>query len=232
MKSLIATLILALGLSAGPVAAQSNPVVVELFTSQGCSSCPPADALMAQLASRNDVLPLALHVDYWDYIGWKDEFANPAHTLRQKGYARVAGRRSIYTPQMVINGQDDVVGARSMELGELIMAHKSRPDVIALTARRQDGRLRVQAAAVPDAAGEMVVQLVRYDDLRETKITRGENAGRQIAYVNVVREMVVLAEWDGREALTLDVPIAGDRRTAVLVQYVDYGAIVGAVRLD
>src|SRR6056297_1329329 len=83
-----------------------DPVVVELFTSQGCSSCPPADAMLGELAERDDVIPLALHVDYWDYIGWADIFADPAYTRRQKGYAHATGQRMVYTPQMVIDGQD------------------------------------------------------------------------------------------------------------------------------
>jgi hypothetical protein len=118
------------------------PVVVELFTSQGCSSCPPADALLAELAERDDVLPLALHVDYWDYIGWADTFASPAFTERQKLYARAAGHRTIYTPQMVIGGVDQVVGFQPMEVADLIEAHRAKPPQAGTQARmalRRDG---------------------------------------------------------------------------------------------
>ena len=97
-----------------PATAQENPVVVELFTSQGCSSCPPADALMHDLAAREDVIPLALHVDYWDYIGWKDPFGNPAHADRQRAYAAAGNRRTIYTPEMVVGGVTDIVGTQPM----------------------------------------------------------------------------------------------------------------------
>ena len=104
----------------GAAAAADRPVVVELYTSQGCSSCPPADAILAELADREDVIALAFHVDYWDYIGWKDIFADPANTLRQRNYARVAGARSVYTPQMIVDGQDHVVGTKPMKLAEHI----------------------------------------------------------------------------------------------------------------
>ncbi len=109
-----------------------NPVVVELFTSQGCSSCPPADAILGDLAGRDDVIALALHVDYWDYIGWKDTFADPSYTKRQRAYARVAGARNIYTPQMVVGGMDHLVGVRPMELSDLIERHNAKDSTIDL----------------------------------------------------------------------------------------------------
>ena len=108
---------------AGIAAAESRPVVVELFTSQGCSSCPPADAFLHELSQRDDVIALALHVDYWDYIGWKDIFAQPAFTKRQKAYAKAGGRRSVYTPQMIIGGQDHVVGTHEENASALIQQH-------------------------------------------------------------------------------------------------------------
>ena len=119
MRILMWMAVLVFAATAG--SAQDKPVVVvELFTSQGCSSCPPADALLDRLSSRNNVLALSLHVDYWDYIGWKDKFASPAHTARQQAYARAAGRRSVYTPQMIINGLDDVAGTAPMDVADMI----------------------------------------------------------------------------------------------------------------
>uniref|UniRef100_UPI002FDA0931 DUF1223 domain-containing protein n=1 Tax=Pontibaca methylaminivorans TaxID=515897 RepID=UPI002FDA0931 len=106
-------------------AAQAGPVVVELFTSQGYPSCPPADAMLAELAGREDVLPLALHVDYWDYMGWKDTFASPENTARQRGYAAAGERKMVYTPQMVINGADHLVGTRFRDISALIDRHKA-----------------------------------------------------------------------------------------------------------
>ena len=108
------------------VAQDSNPVVIELYTSQGCSSCPPADALLKEYADRDDVITLALHVDYWDYIGWADTLARPEHADRQRGYAAAAHKRTIYTPQMVLNGEDHVVGSHPDELAAGIQRHQAR----------------------------------------------------------------------------------------------------------
>ncbi|MEL6315991.1 MAG: DUF1223 domain-containing protein, partial [Pseudomonadota bacterium] len=126
-------------------AAADTPVVVELFTSQGCSSCPPADALLHELAKRDDVIALALHVDYWDYIGWKDEFAHPDYAKRQRGYAIEAGRRSVYTPQMIINGVTDIVGARPMELSKAIAEHAAAPKALDLTLDRAGDVVTISA---------------------------------------------------------------------------------------
>lgn len=109
------------------VAAQDNPVVVELYTSQGCSSCPPADEYFHKsLAHRDDLIALSLHVDYWDYLGWKDHLASPEYSKRQRNYARAAGHRSVYTPQMIIGGVDHVVGNHPSEVKDKIADHKKR----------------------------------------------------------------------------------------------------------
>ena len=108
--------IMSLGL---PGAAQDSPVVVELFTSQGCAACPPADALLGELARHEDVIALALHVDYWDYIGWEDVFARPEFTQRQHAYGHAAGSTVVYTPQMIVGGQERVVGVRPMAVADL-----------------------------------------------------------------------------------------------------------------
>ncbi|UWQ85081.1 DUF1223 domain-containing protein [Leisingera caerulea] len=218
-----------------PVYGQSaaEPVVVELYTSQGCSSCPPADALLHELAARPDVLPLALHVDYWDYIGWKDKFAKPAHTRRQKGYARSGGRRMIYTPQMIIMGQDDVVGADAVEVAEAIEKHQKQPRPVALKLQRQGGNLVIRLqprAGMPD--GRLLVQLVRFTPERTVSITRGELAGKTFTYANVVEDWKVAAEWDGTEPLELTVPLTGSQPAAVLVQEAPYGPVIAAARAD
>ncbi len=219
---------------AAPLAAQErSPVVVELFTSQGCSSCPPADAMLLELAARDDVLPLALHVDYWDYIGWKDAFADPSHTVRQKGYARAAGRDMIYTPQMIVMGQEDVVGARAMKLAELILKHMQTAPAVALSVRREGAGVAVDLRPVSGpVAGPLEVHVVRYAPRRHVEITRGENAGRSIDYANVVEGWQLLGQWDGRGAaqFTADMP-QGEYRAAVLVQRAGFGPILAAARL-
>jgi hypothetical protein len=213
-----------------PAQAEDNPVVVELYTSQGCSSCPPADALLHKLAKRDDVIALALHVDYWDYIGWKDAFARPEHAERQRGYARQAGRSSVYTPQMIINGMESIVGARGMEISDAIMAHKARETGVSVSVQRTGQGLSIQATSAA-ATGPMEVVVVRYTPERDIKITRGENAGHHFTYANVVEDWEVVAEWSGTEPLTVDIPMQGDWPLVVLLQTPGPGPIQAAARL-
>jgi hypothetical protein len=214
-----------------PAAAQTQPVVVELYTSQGCSSCPPADELFHQLALRDDVIALALHVDYWDYIGWEDTFADPRFTERQKGYARAAGHRSIYTPQMVIGGTDHVVGHEPMAVESLIREHSRVAPQAQLRLTRTGDEVRVEIAPLPGLSGPVLVQLVRFRPQAEVAIERGENAGKVIDYSNVVTEWTRLAEWDGLAPLSLTAEAGGSAGIAVLLQRVDYGPIVAAAAL-
>jgi hypothetical protein len=235
MKFTTLALALMTAFAALPVRAQDGaPVVVELFTSQGCSSCPPADALMKDLIKRDDVIGLALHVDYWDYIGWKDEYGNPDYTRRQKGYATTGGRRMVYTPQMIVNGQEDVVGARGMDVVELINQHKNTPAPVSVSAARDGGSIviDVKPNGSGGGAGPYDVHLVRYTPLRKAHITRGELAGRDFDYVNIVDGWTVLGQWDGRDPVRLSAQIEGDRPAVILIQRADYGAIVAAARAE
>ncbi len=211
-----------------PLVAQDAPVVVELFTSQGCASCPPADRLLRDLARRDDVIALALHVDYWDYIGWKDPFARPDHAERQRGYARIAGRNMIYTPQMIVNGHDDVVGARAKEISELIEKYQAQSPVARLQAARGDGRLSIRAQALHRLPAPLSVQVVRYTPQHRTEITRGENAGQVLDYANVVDDWQVIGQWDGTSPLETSTPVQGPRPAVVLLQYPGPGAIAAA----
>ena len=232
MKPFVAALAFAWIAFAAPASAQSTPVVVELYTSQGCSACPPADKMLHELAKRDDVIPLALHVDYWDYIGWKDEFASPAHTERQKAYAAAMGSRSVYTPQMIVNGSDSIVGAKAMQLSEAILEHAMQPRAVELTLQRAGDVLTIRAAMIEGAASEdMIVQVVRYTPSRSVQITRGENAGHTMHYANVVSALDIVAEWDGSDGLDMTTPVSGNDPVAVLVQKVGHGKIVAAARL-
>lgn len=220
--------------AAPATAEERGPVVVELFTSQGCSSCPRADAMVLELAKREDVLPLALHVEYWDYIGWTDSFGDPANTARQKGYAQVAGRDMIYTPQMIVMGQEDVVGARAMKLAELIMHHMQEPVPVLLEATREGTRLNVDLRpAEGPVEGPLQLQLVRYAPLRHVEIRRGENAGRSLDYANVVEGWQVLGQWDGQGPVTFtaEVALEEDHKIAILVQRAGFGPILAAARV-
>jgi hypothetical protein len=221
-----------LGAGAAARADDSNsPVVVELFTSQGCSSCPPADALLERLAQRDDVLPLALHVDYWDYIGWADSFARPEHTKRQKAYAHLAGSRTIYTPQMIIDGVEQIVGARPMEVADAVMRHLEHQQEIDLDVSREGAALRILAAPPEQSHGKMLVQLVRYMPKRTVAIERGENAGKTLEYANIVTDWRVLGEWSGMDPLEISADAEGDDAAAVIIQQAETGRILGAANL-
>lgn len=211
--------------------AQSDPVVVvELFTSQGCSSCPPADRLLQKLGGHDDVIPLALHVDYWDYIGWKDSFGQAAWTKRQKGYAQANHKNMVYTPQMVINGQDEVVGNRPMEVADLIQRHRQQPPRMDLSVTRQGNQLSIRGRAKGNL-GRSEVYLLRYIPEQQVKITRGENAGLTASYSYIVTDMTRLRQWNGNGNLSVDAQISGDAPLVVLVQTVGYGPILAAARL-
>lgn len=212
--------------------AQTKPVVIELFTSQGCSSCPPADKLLHRLAEREDVIALALHVDYWDYIGWKDAFARAEHTKRQRKYAHEGARKMIYTPQMVINGQEDVVGAHAMEVADLIARHKAAVPMVELDLKRNGPFLEVRANALEPIGAPLDVQVVRYVPRQMVEITRGENAGRTLSYANVVEDWVYLGKWDGSGPLDVSTELNGSSAAAVLIQYPGPGAIVAAAKVD
>lgn len=233
MKAFKAILTSAFVACSAPAMAGENIVVVELFTSQGCSSCPPADALMHKLVAKDNVIALSLHVDYWDYIGWKDRFADPAYSRRQKDYAAAGGRNMVYTPQMIVNGQDQVVGARGMELSELIMSHRDRPS-LAEVALDRDGDL-LQIGLLPLAGsegGDFVIELLRYSEERSVDITRGENAGRHLSYLHVVDHLERVGTWDGDGPARIEVSLEGDRPVVVLVQERGPGRIVAAAALD
>ena len=229
MKHLIPFVFFMLSSLGLPVVAQS-PVVVELFTSQGCPSCPPADKLLHELAQRDDVIPLALHVDYWDYIGWKDEFSHPDYAKRQRGYAVQAKRRSVYTPQMIVNGVTDIVGARRMELSKAIAHHADLPSRVELSVNRSGSEILINAQPT-NVDGPLIVRMLRYTPQRSAHITRGENAGHTMPYANVTENWTVLAEWDGTNALALTSVVEGDKPVVVLVQQDQHGPILAAVRL-
>jgi hypothetical protein len=231
MKRLFFAL-LAVGLGfASQTVAQNNPVVVELFTSQGCSSCPPADAMLHELAARDDVIALALHVDYWDYIGWKDPFGNPAHAERQRAYAAAGNRRSVYTPEILVNGSTDIVGAKPMKLAKAISEHAAKPSAVVLDLRRQGGALQITGRSAAPLDGPLTVHMLRYIPDKETQIKRGENAGKTFVYANIVENWAVLGDWDGQSPLSMTAPIEGDQPVVVILQQQNAGPIMAAARL-
>ena len=221
-----------LGAFAASVAtAQDNKVIVELYTSQGCSSCPPADAFLQDLAGRTDVIALALHVDYWDYLGWKDGFGSPAYTARQHGYARAARAETVYTPQMVIGGVDHVIGSKAMEVMDRIAAQRTTSAPVAINLARDGHTLQIQAVSNAGRIGDMIVQVVRYTPQKTVEITRGENAGKSINYVNIVTSWQAIGRWDGAGPFAMSTQIDGHDPVVVIVQHDEYGPVVAAAEL-
>jgi hypothetical protein len=199
--------------------------------SQGCSSCPPADALLTELAEREDVIALALHVDYWDYIGWKDELARPEHTERQKGYARAAGKNMIYTPQFVIGGLDRVTGYEPIEVAEVIQKHRTAPRPIALSVRREGESILIEARATGPLDG---------DGGRAGGALRADAPGRDHArrerrpdgdYHNAVDLWAEIGRWDGQGVYMATARVAGDAPVAVIFQSEGYGPVLAAARV-
>jgi len=225
IRSLLTGLLAATALAAPPALATERPVVVELFTSQGCSSCPPADALLSTLADRPDVLALAFHVDYWNRLGWTDPFSGPWATARQTAYAAQLGSDQVYTPQAVIDGRGDVVGSDREALDSAIATARTDPSVpVQLTASGTGLQVVVDPAAPADA----VLWLVGFDDRHDTPVRRGENAGKTLVDRNVVRSLTRLDGWTPGGTIAEARP-EGDR-AAVLLQAAD-GHILGAARL-
>ncbi len=210
-----------------PLAAEAEPRgVVELFTSQGCSSCPPADKLMGELSSDPSLVTLSLPIDYWDYLGWKDTLANPANSALQRGYARTRGDREVYTPQVVVNGSTHALGSDRTAIEKAITDTRHNGEVLSVpvTLAVADGKLSVAvqgpAAGVAPESGE--VWLCALSRSVPVTIERGENRGHTITYHNVARRWLKLGEWNGK-AGTWTVPISQFQTTgidaaAVLVQ--------------
>lgn len=182
-----------------PHAVLSPKAVVELFTSQGCSSCPPADKLLGELAERPDVVALTLAVDYWDYLGWKDTLAKHGHSLRQKAYAKVRGDGKMFTPQAILNGSVMAVGNDEGALDGALASLAAPRVPVAISAA--DGRLTVKVGAgTAPGAGRGEVWLCPLASDVSVKIGRGENEGSTMSYHNVVRGWTRLGEWNGGEA--------------------------------
>ncbi len=209
--------------------AATGPVVVELFTSQGCSSCPPADALLTELAARPDVLALSFHVTYWDRLGWRDPFSLPAATERQRRYAATLrgaalGEGQVYTPQAVVQGARDAVGSDRRALSAALAA--AAPAAVPMALAEDGAQLAVAAG---EGAGSGLFWLVGFDRMHSTAVGSGENGGRRLSHSNVVRSLASLGAWQGRPA-RLAAPRPVGERAAVLLQAAD-GRVLGAAVL-
>ena len=205
-----------------------RPVVVELFTSQGCSSCPPADAVVADLArTRPDLLALTFHVTYWNRLGWQDPFSFAAATERQRRYVALSVSPEVYTPAMVIDGQRDVIGSdRPAVAAGLARAVAAAQDSAPVVVSRHGSDVTI---VIGHGVGQGQVLLIGYDRLHDTAIGRGENAGHTLHEANIVRSMVVAGRWTG-QTLRLEAAMPIGEAVAVIVQ-ADDGRILGAGRL-
>ena len=205
-------------------AAQAQPVVVELFTSQGCSSCPPANASLAAISNRPDVLALSFGVTYWDYLGWKDTFARPEFTQRQIRYERGLGHDRPFTPQIVVNGSTDTVGDSLGNVEHIVAAaHLEGPQI------KLNGTTVLVGAAAPTSSAD--VWLVRYDPRTiNVSVARGENEGVTLPHKNVVRELTRLGSWSGQATSYEISPAKEGLATAILVQRPNGGAILAAYK--
>jgi len=221
----------ALLLAASAAVAMERPRgVVELFTSQGCSSCPPADRILGDLARDPSLVVLTMPVDYWDYIGWKDTLASPQCTARQKGYAAARGDGQVYTPQAVIDGVSHVVGADRAAIEKNISEDRSAKGALSVDVATKiaDGKASVDVGAGAGKAAS--VWLLEVEPSATVAVGRGENAGRTLTYTNVVRKMTRLGDYSG-QAAHFEAPAKAEARYVALVQAgaADKpGAILGA----
>jgi hypothetical protein len=245
------------GLCAVPASAGDDviqrPIVVELFTSQGCSSCPPADALLGRLSQRSDVLALTLPITYWDMLGWKDTLASEDNTRRQKAYAQIMGHGGVYTPQMIVDGINDIVGSRENAVKNAITARRTYVTQIQTRELKQTLRdrdvlldvpvtltaspreLRVIVGAARDRANhDATIWMMRVLSQATVKIGGGENDGHTVTYRNVVQDLKAVGNWKG-QSVTLDLPRRDSQirhdAIAVVVQQAGYGRIIGAAYL-
>jgi hypothetical protein len=226
LPRLIASFGLLAALIPAAAGAADRPVVVELFTSQGCSSCPPANAYLNEMAKgRSDVLPLAFHVTYWDRLGWKDPFSLEAATERQDRYGHRFGDGS-YTPEIVVDGGSSHVGSRRDEVGPAIEAAKRNSrTAAAVNVSRDGGNLVIE---VGSGTGSGKVLLIGFDRDHRTAIRRGENGGRTLQEANVVRSIRTVGDWQGAP-LRLSEKLPEGEDVAVILEAPD-GHIVGAAR--
>lgn len=204
--------LVAVAWAGGPAKAQNaqpqRPVVIELFTSQGCSSCPPADRLLGKLARRPGVYALSLPVDLWDYVGWKDTLATPLHSQRQRHYAKGRGDNRVYTPQAIINGIEHVVGSDPAAIQAKAEECYGREGALSVDMKVEagDGGLKVDLGAATSGAPTAAnLWLVRVASSRDVQIKRGENAGHTFTYINVARSFSKIGDWSG-EARSFSIP--------------------------
>ncbi len=217
-------------LSASPALADTHPIVLELFTSQGCSSCPPADDLLKKLSANPNILALSYHVDYWDHLGWKDPFSLKASTSRQNDYEHALGERQLFTPQLVVNGSFSTVGSRPSEVNEAIeSASKQSPQVaVDLKPDQSTGNVSVHFTSSSPIKNAEIWE-VHFNRSAMTQVHHGENGGRSLESIHNVTDIQRHGEWQtAQNDYVIPVRALSDDGVAVIVQSKDQGPILGA----
>ncbi|WP_368343989.1 DUF1223 domain-containing protein [Pelagovum sp. HNIBRBA483] len=229
----ITSIAMAFLLPCSAVNADGANTVVELFTSQGCSSCPPAEELISQISQIDNVIALSLHVDYWDYIGWTDLFANAKYSERQKRYATRAGRRMVYTPQIIIQGETEVSARQPLDVLSSISDESTSPRPVLIDVERSDNGFELNLKRFGSAeAGPFEVQLVKVFPEKVVNVRAGENAGKTLIHTNVVYDWELIGLWDGVHSQQVFLEVGDENRSVVLVQQAGQGRIVAAEWLD
>jgi len=215
-----------------------RPVLLELFTSQGCSDCPAADHMVTELANRDDVIALSLQITYWDILGWKDTFATEANTRRQKSYAQIMNRSGIYTPQMIIDGRLDVIGNQRDRVMRAVATRTgalSRETSIPIVLRKISNRIEI---AIPKSArgskSAGTIWVMRTLARGSVNVGDGENRHQQLTYTNLVRDLQRAGEWNG-QSMKIDLPLNVSKvkydGIVVVLQAEDFGPVLGAAAL-
>jgi hypothetical protein len=213
--------------------AQSPVVVVELFTSQGCSSCPPADEILTELASQDDVIALGEHVHYWDYLGWKDDFAQERFATRQEYLnMNIPSKYRRVTPQMIFNGQSQVAGARLSQIKQKIREIRAQKAQAALDLAKDGNVVTLKIKGLTNRLKPSDIHLVHYLKQAIVPIERGENRGRTLKYTNIVSSWETIGQWNGKSSKSMTFKLSKDLPFAVLVQAKDYGPIYIAQAAD
>lgn len=218
--------------------ATSRPIVVELFTSQGCAECPPADKLLGELSKRKDVIALTLPVTYWDMLGWKDTLADEANTARQRAYAKVLKRSGVYTPQIVVDGDEDVVGGKREEVLKAIAARTAKKITIPIRIKAAAGEVRILVSG-GDGGGNgahATIWVIPTLSHATVNVREGENKNRQLGYTNIVRDLKAIGLWKG-QPVELDLPrkaltSVNHDGLAVILQRERHGQVIGAAMVS
>ncbi len=240
MENLVLSRRQALALSAASLispqtafAASPHPVLIELFTSQGCSSCPPADKLAGELVDDPNNIVLSFNVDYWDYLGWRDTLAKPEYSQRQYDYAKARGDGAVYTPQMVVNGSTHAVGSNKRDVAQRIDDGRKQSLLADINVKLTKQSISVEIPAAP-FDGDATLWLMAVERQVKQKIERGENSGKDIIYINVVRNLVPAAMWNGQSYkgswMRDAVMTKGTTELIAVLQHNKVGAVLGLAR--